>query len=544
MLLQVLVVPSAVARPSDRSVEKRIQEAVNKYYLATNFAKAEKIITAEINACGRRCRPRVIAKAWMYVGIIRGSGKNDQKGARKAFVTAVGYDPNVVLDEGLATSATKKTFDAVKRTGGGESQPTAGLGDLDEGAAKMECSLQVSEVQTRRPIPIECTTVSAATKVELHYKFRGTKWKRIRMKRRRGAFQGTIPCTAIPRAGVLSFYVSAQDSEGDPVDSFAKKGEPVQLEAVRATDEESPSLPGKKAPPRCSKSASEEGEEEEEEGQSCDVSEDCPNGDKCIDGTCHASKRSGAAGGPVSENYVGLHFAYDFAIVGGTEVCSQASQRDNGFVCFYEDSEEQYLFNTQPNVSNNINTGLAPATSRVLLSFDHVLADDLTAGGRLGYAFGGGPPSGEDKAVKFLPFHVELRASYWFGDKPFTKEGFRPYIGASGGLAQVDAKLPVTVGDCGGEPDGSAASSPGAKAVRDSAFSAACTSDQLVAGQRAARLKLDAYKKLGKGFVGLHGGVVYALTKNSGIQINLNFLYFLPTTGEVIEPSIGYVFGL
>ena len=37
---------------------------------------------------------------------------------------------------------------------------------------------------------------------------------------------------------------------------------------------------------------------------------------------------------------------------------------------------------------------------------------------------------------------------------------------------------------------------------------------------------------------------MYAFTKNSGLQLNVNFMFMLPTSGQVIEPSLGYVFGL
>ena len=106
-------------------------------------------------------------------------------------------------------------------------------------------------------------------------------------------------------------------------------------------------------------------------------------------------------------------------------------------------------------------------------------------------------------------------------DYPTHRIRFK-YIGGGGGLAQVDAKLPVTVWDC---PDKACADAP----------------TKSPAGKE---VKLDAYKKLGQSFVGLNGGVVYAVSQNSGFQLNLNLMFMLPTTGQVIEPSLGYVIGL
>jgi len=152
---------------------------------------------------------------------------------------------------------------------------------------------------------------------------------------------------------------------------------------------------------------------------------------------------------------------------------------------------------------------------------------------RVGYAFNGGPAAGKNKDVKFLPYHGELRVQYWLGGKDvFAKKGLRPYVGAGGGVAQIDAKLPVTVRDCANKQ----------KVVTDQAFYNACKAGQ--PGSQGAPLDLDAFKKLGQSFIGLNGGAMYALTPNSGFQLNINLMYMLPTTGQVIEPSLGYVMGL
>ncbi|HMR10707.1 MAG TPA: hypothetical protein PKA88_33245, partial [Polyangiaceae bacterium] len=148
-----------------------------------------------------------------------------------------------------------------------------------------------------------------------------------------------------------------------------------------------------------------------------------------------------------------------------------------------------------------------------------------------GFAIGGGPAAGGNKDVKFLPIHGELRGSYWFGKEPFSKVGLRPYIHAGGGVAQVDAKLPVTVRDCADGQKNPDTSSGKYVACR-------------TGNAQGAPLELDAYKKLGQSFVTIGGGAMYALSPNSGLQLNLNIMFMLPTTGQVIEPSLGYVFGI
>ncbi len=66
-------------------------------------------------------------------------------------------------------------------------------------------------------------------------------------------------------------------------------------------------------------------------------------------------------------------------------------------------------------------------------------------------------------------------------------------------MAQVDAKLPVTVIDCGRR-------SRRPESRRTTAQPAGWPGEP----------SLDAYKKLGQSFVGLNGGAMYALSPNGG----------------------------
>ena len=110
--------PAFAQYTRDNAATKKIDEAINEHYLATDFDKAESVLTGTINACGDKCSPAVIGRAWMYVGIVRGSGKNDQAGAKEAFQKAIGADPQVKLDSALATPETQKTFDGLGGSSG------------------------------------------------------------------------------------------------------------------------------------------------------------------------------------------------------------------------------------------------------------------------------------------------------------------------------------------------------------------------------------------------------------------------------------------
>ncbi len=551
----------AWAAPRDAAANKKIDEAINVHYLATDFDKAESVLTGTITACGDKCSPGVIGRAWMYVGIVRGSGKGDQAGASEAFGQAVAADPSVKLDDALATAETKKTFQDLAGASGTGPKPKKPASEDVTG--DMDCQPRPNEVETRRPVPLSCTTEEDAVRAEIRYReFGGDTWKTVKMAKRGDVFQGEIPCSATQMAGALRFFVRAQDAAGDAVDSFGSRSKPVEINIVNQTEEEAPAFPDKDPPARCAEAVEcppdfpgcKSGGGTKAWGASCGASSECESGLSCINGTCETAQtcdidadcsggakcvsgkcERGGASGPWKKNWLGFHVAHDLAIVGGDNVCSQDSQNNEGFACYYGGTEEQYFFDPQPNRANKISTGIASATTRIMLSFDRAITPNIQLGARVGYAFGGGPAAGPNKDVTFLPFHAEIRGSYWFGQEPFSKKGLRPYVHLGGGLAQVDAKLPVTVVDC--------AQGDRNEAVKSSGLYQQCASGQDVL-QNEPGTTLDAYKKLGQSFVGLGGGAIYALTPNSGFQLNLNVMFMLPTSGQVLEPSLGYVFGL
>ncbi len=59
-----------------------------------------------------------------------------------------------------------------------------------------------------------------------------------------------------------------------------------------------------------------------------------------------------------------------------------------------------------------------------------------------------------------------------------------------------------------------------------------------------ALVDLDAWKKLGQGFLTAGGGAMLGLGKSASLQLNVNLMYMLGSSGVVIEPSLGLNFGL
>ncbi len=567
----------AYAAPKDAAANKEIDKAINQYYLVTKFDKAEGILVGTVKACGHDCSPEVIAKAWMYVGIVRGSGKQDQAGAREAFDKAFATDKNVQLDAALATADTKKTYEAAAAAAGGGGGTAVTLPNNGGGKkpfnenlpGEMQCTPDVGEVQTRRPIPVSCTTDEDAVKAEIRYKeFGGDHWKTVDMHKHGKYFQATVPCSATKLAGPLRVYVRAKDASGDTVDQWGSKSKPAEFKIVPKTDAEPPSFPDRDPPDRCAEEVEcppglpgcksggggashgtkgwgdtcEESTECKEglvclngsceNAPSCDTNADCPSGSTCVDSKCQGAESGGGGGGPAGpykKNWLGLHVGLDIAIMGGDNVCSQDSQNSKGFACFASGTSDQYFGDPQVGAGDKISTGAALGTVRLMASYDRALTPNIMVGARVGYAFNGGPKAGN---AAFLPFHGEVEAQYWFGHNALGKKGIRPYVKVGGGMAQVDAKLPVTIVDCGTTSTNSA---------HDSCVKPPGTPNAGTGGKTG---QLDAYKKLGQAFIAAGGGVMYALTKNSGLQLNVNVMFMLPTSGQVIEPSLGYVFGL
>jgi hypothetical protein len=181
-----------------------------------------------------------------------------------------------------------------------------------------------------------------------------------------------------------------------------------------------------------------------------------------------------------------------------------------------------------PDGEGTVKGGAKLATVRALLSLDYAITANLMLGGRIGFAFGGGPKNYSYASLTqvnpggkaFLPIHVEPRLTYHFVS--LGKPGPHPYIHAGGGLAQVDAKMDVQVCNKGGVGKTVPENTPNPPTLCD-------------AGGRSVL----AYKRLGQGFVTVGGGLMYPFGMRFGAVLNVNLMYMLPVSGIVVEPSLG-----
>jgi hypothetical protein len=585
-LLLTLALPASAQFTRDNAANKKIDEAINEHYLATDFDKAEGVLTGTVQACGDKCSPQVIARAWMYVGIVRGSGKNDQAGAKEAFQKAIGIDPQVKLDTALATPETQKTFEATGGAGGSAPTPEppkekpggGGGGAEPEGPGGMRCTPDAMEIQTRRPIPVECVSDEEAASVELRYKPFGGDWKTVKMTKKGDAFRGEVPCNDTKTTGDLKVYARAKDAAGETIDNWGSKNKPINYTMGESVTGEPPAYTGETAPERCADSSEcppdfpgcggggggkrgdvdwggkcENSTECKSgllcEGGVCETAPSCETNADCTTGVCTAGKCDvgddvASSAGPYKKNWLGLHFGLDIAIIGGENVCATGG----GYEC-YDAGTRNSPYAGPPFPGTGIATGTAIATQRILLSYDRAFTPNITVGVRIGYALGGGPPAvtGFDQdgnatgKIDFLPFHAEGRATYWIGQGALGKKGIRPYVFAGGGMAQVDAKVPVTIFDCGETNAMGMSIDANGNLINGADCAAGAKSiNQTGLPQR----KIDAWKKLGQGFAAVGGGIVYAVKEQIGIQANVNLMYMLGSSGPVLEPSLGVIYGL
>lgn len=591
--------PALGQYPRDAAANRKIDEALNQHYLATDFKKAEDVLLGTIKACENKCKPSTLGRAWMYVGVVRGSGDKDQDGAREAFQKALEVDPAVTLDVELATPETRATFESVggqvvakdPTTGATDAAPPPAGATTEAGpaaaptAAGLDCTPGATEVLTRQPVPVACRGDGEATAMSMRYlEFGADDWTTVNLTKVGAYFQGEIPCTATKSAGPLKYFVVATDTSGAPLDTFGNKKEPIQINVSGDTAAEPPSYPGQPPPERCEAEVicppdfpgcGDEGRQEaargnKDWGDSCDHSNECQAGLLCIKGACETAPscvvdadcetgvcRAGKCDIPFEEGaevgfedtfILGLHFAQDVGFVSGQDVC-RAGAAD--YDCFYEGTDESYpaplssdyaSYTGEPSDAypgGGIGAGAALGTRRVLASVDGAVLDQMTVGARIGFAFGGGPKGSDGSS--FFPGHFEGRLSYWLlglADQPF-----RPYVHIGGGMAQVDVKAKVVPKDCTPVGDEGPASSDQPEDYEAFVECADASGRYDSANQPdLPTVNLDAYRRLGQGFITAGGGVIFAIGSYLGAQLNLNAMYMLPSTGLVLEPSLGGVY--
>jgi len=500
-----LIALRSSAEPKDNAALKLDQEAINVEYLNTNFTKAEEKLKQALLLCkGNACSAKVRAQIHRDLGMVYIVGLKKAEEGKAQFVEALKADPAISLDQDLITTEIQAAFDEARKAAGVAAPAAAGEAPAEadgedpetpdgppaaDGDLNHEPPVEQA-VLTPVPVYVELPEGVTANKVSLRYKpFGSGGWKTIQMNRHKAGYAAEIPCLDVgSNTGNLAYYIQAMSAAGDLVGFSGTRTAPHHVPIKAELAGEPPNLPGKPPPSQCVDPA------------------DCPPG---FPG-CDEAARGGEAGegGPFAANWISIGIQQDVLFLqSDTAACTG----DNSYTCFQEDSDEFYAEIPFDGGGNEISGGPARATLRVMAGYDRIIGSNLGVGVRLGYAFGGGPkaPDGE----KFLPFHAEGRVTYFFGTRPLARKGLRPFVHLSGGLAQVDAKVAVI-------------------AYQDEA-----------AFQTDNQLKLDAWRKSGTSFIGIGGGLMYAITPATGPYLDVRGMQMLGVTGTSISPQLGYALG-
>jgi hypothetical protein len=267
------------------------------------------------------------------------------------------------------------------------------------------------------------------------------------------------------------------------------------------------------------------GEQEEGfEGSFCDAASPCPEGYDCVDNKCEEVEA------PISEeaqrkNWIGLGVQQDWLYLGsGTDICMGSDYycfNQGTDIYYFQGGSDLYTSAEGPNVGDKLESpGLTLATTRVMITFDRAVTNNISLGARVGFAFRGGPQAPGGNA--FVPIHAEVRGTLWFGSGVFNKVGLRPFLFAGGGLAQVDAKETVPV-------------------VAKQPVDPNDPSKGLITPPPTPNL--DAWRKTGLSFVSLGFGTGYAFTPRFQLLAEVKVMQLLGAAGTAGSAQLGGAYG-
>jgi len=523
----LLLSAPAFAATKDAAVEKAIQKALDEDYLETKFDAAEKRLRAAIDSCGSDgCSPAVKAKAYFALGGVLAGGKKALEDGRDVFVEALKLDPKGKPPSELASTEVNYAY--------GEARKILKLDKAtpEPAASGME-HLPHPEQAKNAPVPIYVVVTGEAAKkvdkVRVTYRPPGAKASKTQNLRALGggAFATNIPCADTGELGAIEYYVTAIDADQRVVASAGSESKPLSTQIKESIAGSAPHWPGYEPPKSCSDDAP-----KKLDGQACRRNSDCGEGMRCSEQVCVPKPPKDKPEPKEKEprrNWFTLTFTPDLPIFDGTDVCSPGQRRDEtnvnaGYACQRSDGSP-YVGTPTPGQGNNIALGFVVGTMRVVLGYDRLIGDALTVGARVGVSFNGAP-------ANFIPVHAEARIAYHFGSSPFLSQ-VRPFLFASGGLAQMDPAIEVEKLE-----DGAVC---GAANPLDSNSPCTIPSSDGRVEDRVAKLK--AYRQLGPGFAGAGVGLVYTPVPMFGLHLAARGVVTFPVVAAAILPEVGVTVG-
>ncbi len=561
---------SSAAGAKDKEAEKLFKSAIDEDYLNADFPKAEKKLKDAVAKCGSACSDELLGKIHIALGTVYGVGLSKPDDAKREFTAALKADAKAALDPSLTTPDLTKIFEEAKKGagGGGSSTPTPTPTPKTPSGEGSHTPPAESQVNTPLPLYVEPSDEVPLSKVTLRYKpFGATQYKSAEMRKVGKGFGVEVPCEDVTTTGDVKYYFAFTGADGEAAGGLGSTKEPFKTTIKNELEGDAPKLPGKKAPEQCK----EKGDcppglpgcepvkgggggvkhGDKGWGSSCDQPVDCKEGLTCLNGTCEEDKGGGGGGDKPDEgkkrmNLIGLGVQFDVLSLSGTSAACDGS--NPAYACFVQGTNTQYYGGPIPfKNTDGIQGGAGFAGARILVGYDRQLVKKigLSLGVRLGYAFGGPgsptntPPNSvtglkpdgtvgtigtpQAQAKGFLPFHGELRLSYSLLGSMMENKKFRPYVFIDGGLAQVNAAVPVALCDLNITPTDSGKG---------------CG----VPGKTTILRSVDAYQITGLNFLGFGGGTTFGITPLFGLAVELKFMLMVPTFGFVFSPNIGPVF--
>jgi len=326
-------------------------------------------------------------------------------------------------------------------------------------------------------------------RVVVRYKSSSTEtFRHAPLQRIGDGWGGTIPCADVV-PGTISYYVQGFAKDGDIVASLGDARNTFSVRIEESLDGDPPALPGRPPPKHC-------GEEDLEsldlrEGMRCQEDRQCRSG-TCAEGRCAAPSATAEETEDVPREWahvwIGVAGSIDFTAIPATsEVCAPGGS----IFCTTTKGadytrQDQLVGGRAGSIANQVTPGEAHITATV----DWAPTPNLLLGLRVGYvanAYPGDAAVNAGKTIK-LPIHVEVRATWVFGDEPLTKPGLAPYAFLAGGVARWDASSGLDVGEKG------------------------------VAGDRT----LDGWRVAGPAFAALGGGARYQFSPRIAVATGID----------------------
>ncbi len=454
-----LLVISSSARADDPARERGLAEL-----RAGRPKAAAKLLTEALRNCRKACTTAERGFLLRALGAAQvNSGK--QRAGERTLQRAVKLDPLARLERRLTTPAVKAAFEAVG------------------GITSALLHIAVHQQRRNTPIPIYVDVLIDASQLSLsvYYKtVRARRWRRTTMRRHGDGFAATIGCADVRGQSAMLYRIVAR-RHGEIYESSARKAQPHRVELVANIDGDAPTLPGADPEARCQSQRSRKAEPEDQQDPE----------------------------GPLLSLSIG--FEQDVAWLGAADACSQEAEANHGRFCFREQGD-QYLGRPTDTPGNEVSPGAALSTSRVILGAAVPLGA-WRLGGRVGFAFGGGPEAANGST--FLPLHGEVRGEYHFSLQSVRQ--LDPYALGRVALAQEDATAEVRVRE-----DRSA---PTSQANPD-------------------QQSLDFVHRRGPIALGLGAGVGLPLGAVGGPYLEASMVLRGPVFGVSVAPHVGWLISL